>query len=73
MLMHLPQNNDTYSCKNDGHLVFLIAFNTSTYINTVFKTHKEIINVDIYVFPKNMYFYDIYTDFTACFIMHVPC
>jgi hypothetical protein len=38
-------------------------------MNTVFKTYKEIINVGIHAFPKNMYFYDIYPDFTACFII----
>jgi len=35
----------------------------------VFEIYKEIINADIYVFPKNMYFYNIYADFTVCLII----
>lgn len=35
----------------------------------MFKIYKQIINVGIFVFPKNMYFYDIYPDFTVCFII----
>jgi len=35
----------------------------------VFKIYKEIINAGIYVFPKNMYFYNIYPHFTVYFII----